>query len=217
MRKEFQISFQGEIAQDAGGLMREWVNLLIKVLFAPDLGLFEFTKTEEVAYTIPIKPEEHMEELYYFTGKVLGKALFENIPVNCPLSKVIFKHLVGKKVIFSDLIYQDQALYSSLNYITTNSVKGVLFETFSVIKEYQGQVNVIPLIPDGEDKTVTDGNKEEYIRLRYQFEIDTGFKVALENLKLGFYSVIPKEIISELEPDEIELALCGSPFIDIED
>lgn len=190
---------------------------MVKILFGADLGLFELTKTEEVAYTFCIKQEESLEELYYFTGKILGKALFENIPINCPLSKVIFKHLTNNSLNFEDLAFQDQTLYGSLCYVQNNSVEGVLYETFSVIKEYQGQIQIIPLINGGEDIAVTDQNKHQFIDLRYKFETRTGFETALENLKSGFYSVIPKDIICSLESDELELALGGSPFIDIED
>lgn len=54
--------------------------------------------TPEFSYKIneDSKYIDNYKQLYYFFGKVLGKALFDNIPVNVCLNKQIFKALLGQ-------------------------------------------------------------------------------------------------------------------------
>lgn len=40
-RKELHISFEGETVSDAGGLIREWVTLLLKQLFSQQEAIFQ--------------------------------------------------------------------------------------------------------------------------------------------------------------------------------
>jgi hypothetical protein len=51
LHKEIKIFYVNEVAQDAGGLMREWVTELTKALFSDETGLFKMTKgKEDVSY-----------------------------------------------------------------------------------------------------------------------------------------------------------------------
>ena len=68
---------------------------------------------------------------------------------------------------------------------------------------------------DGENIEVNDDNKDAYIFLRSEFETQLGFEGQLNSFLRGFYSVIPIHIISILEPEELELLLCGTDHIDI--
>lgn len=64
--------------------------------------------------------------MYYYeaTGRLMGKAFFDKIPVYCPLSKAIFKYLTGRELGFKDLGYVDEDIYRSLVYIKENSIDG---------------------------------------------------------------------------------------------
>lgn len=46
MHKEIKIHYIDEVAQDAGGIMREWVTDLTKALFSESKGLFKAVKTK---------------------------------------------------------------------------------------------------------------------------------------------------------------------------
>lgn len=135
IRSEFQIVFRGEIAQDAGGLMKEWINVLISELFSENRNLFVRTQTDELSYTIPTTNYDNLLIYYEFTGRMIAKALLENIPIQCHFSKVIFKHILKQTVEWSDLEYLDNEVYKSLMFMAENSIEGVFFETFSVEKK----------------------------------------------------------------------------------
>ena len=98
--KEIKIFFVGEVAQDAGGLMREWITEITKVIFKNDTGLFKWSKSEhDMTYIINPRAKEHFsdfEHLGYlrFAGSILGKAIFEKIPLVPAISKGLLRDLL---------------------------------------------------------------------------------------------------------------------------
>ena len=93
MRSELHIIFQGEKINDAGGVTKEWLGLLVKELFSENLGLFRLGTGKEPRYL----PVSHCNNrpLYYLTGLALAKGILENICVDCSLSKTVLKHLLS--------------------------------------------------------------------------------------------------------------------------
>lgn len=70
----------------------------MKELLSPNLGLFTMATTSEFSYKIneDSKYIDNYVTLFFFFGKILGKALFDRIPLNVCLNKSIFKALVGE-------------------------------------------------------------------------------------------------------------------------
>jgi hypothetical protein len=211
MRSEFQIQFIGENAMDAGGLMKEWINLLIQILFSDELGLWVRTNTSQVAYMIAAG--ERDPELYYFCGKVLAKAVYENIPVYCPLCFTILKHLLGLRVGIQDIECQDSDLYKSLISLGEQPLDGAFIGYFALEKGS----DLHELKKNGSEITITDDNKEEYIELRSIFETFHSMQPGLTHFKNGFFSVFSHSIISELTPEELESLLCGKKELDLKE
>lgn len=50
--REVKIQFDDEIVEDAGGVIREWVHLVLEEMFNPHTGLFRLCDTKETAYKI---------------------------------------------------------------------------------------------------------------------------------------------------------------------
>jgi len=69
----------------------------MKELLSQNLGLFSVASTPEFSYKIN-EDSKHIDNhctLFQLFGKILAKALFDNIPVNVCLNKSIFKTLLG--------------------------------------------------------------------------------------------------------------------------
>mmetsp|Transcript_5052 Transcript_5052/g.4982 ORF Transcript_5052/g.4982 Transcript_5052/m.4982 type:complete len:288 (+) Transcript_5052:543-1406(+) len=169
------------------------------------------------SYTFPNVFTDEYVSSYVFFGKLMGKALFENIQINCPLSQVIYKHLVEEKIELKDLNFLDSELYSSLTYMKENKLEDGIYASFEVEKEIDGKIAKFPLTMGGDQIMVSEENKEEYIEKRLKFETYEIMKGGLELLMQGFYSVIPKALIKNFTSEELEICLCGLPFIDLED
>ena len=82
--KELKIIFKGEEIQDAGGLIREWLTVLFISFLDEKNNLFQRSDTDEISYickpNYKINNEENQK--YNFIGKVLAKALLENLTIN---------------------------------------------------------------------------------------------------------------------------------------
>ena len=95
--KELKIIFVGEESHDAGGLIREWLTILFKTILDKETGLFERSDTDEISYLIKqnLNPSKNILDKYFFIGRVLAKALLENLTVNCCFNKVIYQLILG--------------------------------------------------------------------------------------------------------------------------
>lgn len=210
--KELGVFFEGEVGQDAGGLFKEWLNSVTGELFSAKQGLFVLADCEGIAYRI--KPgSETLTELFEFCGKVLAKAAFENIPINCPLATPLYRQLTGKKVTLQDLRRYDHDLYESLDFIKHNSVTDVIFHTFAV----QGPAGEVELRPGGSAEQVNDENKRDYVKLRKAWEVMGSVKTQVEALLRGFHTVLPLKFVGYFDPGELELLLCGLPMVDVKE
>ena len=109
-----KIVFVNELSKDAGGLSREFFTTLIKEILSPNLGLFTVANTTEFSYKIneDSKYIENYLTLFFFFGKILGKAMFDRIPLNVCLNKSIFKALVGEN---KEHHYQDLEEFKNID------------------------------------------------------------------------------------------------------
>ena len=211
LRSEFHIHFQGETSYDAGGLTKEWLNILITELFSSQLGLFKQTICENPTYL----PAAHNCNIDYYKlfGLILGKAILENIPLNCPLCRTVLKHILGKSCSLRDIKYQDQDKYNSLNYMMENNIEGVFFETFTV----QSQDRTVFLAEDGDKVQLNEANKMTYILLRTEYEVYGCFAHAVNAIKEGLFFVIPPDTFKGIGFKELGFMINGNPFINIKD
>ena len=79
MFKEVKIEFAGDKVNDAGGLLREWMHLVIKEMFDEFTGIFTLCNTDDVMYKLKWDEdidEEFSAELLILFGIILGKAIF---------------------------------------------------------------------------------------------------------------------------------------------
>ena len=73
------------------------------------------------------------------------------------------------------------------------------------------------LKPNGADVPVTESNKREYVQLACQMKMTGSIRSQIKSFLEGFYDVIPKELISIFNEQELELLISGLPTIDIDD
>lgn len=87
-----------EAGIDGGGIFREFLSELIKTAFDPNRGFF-MTTTENKLYPNPSVGliVENYHRHYYFIGRILGKAIYENLLVELPLADFFVTKLAGKQ------------------------------------------------------------------------------------------------------------------------
>jgi hypothetical protein len=213
-----RISFVHEEGVDAGGLTKEWLELIISQALNPDLGYFKYTNDKNTTF----RPFEFSDlnsnhlEFFKFVGRILGMTIINNNNVGAYFDKSVFKSILKRKCSLSDLEEIDETYYNSLVAIRDQPAADFGFTFEHEIREL-GDVKTIDLIPNGRNIDVTDKNKAQFIDLKVQVMLYGVVKAQLNALRGGLYEVIDSDLISIFTESELELLICGNPVIDVED
>ncbi|CCE78387.1 Piso0_001009 [Millerozyma farinosa CBS 7064] len=214
-----EVNFKGESGIDAGGVTREWYQVLSRQMFNPDYALFTPVASDETTFhpnrTSYVNPE-HLS-FFKFIGKVIGKAIFDNCFLDCHFSRAVYKRILGKPVSLKDMETLDLEYFRSLMWMLENDITDVITEDFSVETDDYGEHKIIDLIPNGRNIDVTEENKHEYVKLVVEYRLQTSVLEQMDHFLQGFHEIIPKELIAIFDEQELELLISGLPDIDVTD
>lgn len=220
MRKMFRFDFIGEPGLDAGGVAREWYNLVAEQLFNPDCGLFLYSSVNQMCMQINsnsgIANEYHLR-YFHFAGRVLGKALMDGHITPVHLVAPLYKHLMGFPITLKDLEHIDDEVYRNLVELLDLDDVGMLYLDFSVTEDQLGMTETVSLIEGGEDVNVTNDNLPEYLCEQLKYRLLTRINKQLREFLKGFYDVVPEPLLAVFDFKELELLLHGLPNIKMED
>ncbi|RPB00949.1 hypothetical protein L873DRAFT_1678406 [Choiromyces venosus 120613-1] len=216
---KLSIRFHGEEGVDAGGVTREWFQVMARQMFNPDYALFIPVASDRTTFhpsrMSGVNPE-HLS-FFKFIGRIIGKALYEGRVLDCHFSRAVYKRILGKSVSLKDMETLDLDYYKSLVWMLENDITDIITETFSVETDDFGDKKIIDLVPDGRNVPVTEDNKHEYVRLLVEYRLLTSVQEQMENFLVGFHDIVPAELISIFNEQELELLISGLPEIDVDD
>jgi E3 ubiquitin-protein ligase NEDD4 len=220
MRKIFRFEFIAEPGVDAGGVAREWFQLVSDMLFNPDFALWSYSSINQMCMQINpssgIANDEHLR-YFHFTGRLLAKALFDRQIVAGHLVRPLYKHILGWPLTVEDLEQLDSDTYMNLCKLKDLDDVEVCCLDFTVTEDHWGTAQTVELKPNGSNCNVINSNVDEYIQLQMRYRLLERVKEQVKALLIGFYEVIPEALLSVFDFQELELLLCGLPEIDIED
>lgn len=218
-KSKLEITFKGESGVDAGGLTREWYQVLSRQMFNPDYALFIPVASEKTTFrpnrTSGINPEHY--SFFKFIGMIIGKAIRDQCYLDCHFSREVYKNILGKPVSLKDMESLDLDYYKSLIWILENDITDIIEETFSVETDDYGEHKIIDLIENGRNVTVTEKNKQDYVKRIVEYKLQESVNGQMDNFLQGFHALIPKELISIFDEQELELLISGLPDIDVDD
>lgn len=218
-KSKLEITFKGESGVDAGGLTREWYQVLSRQMFNPDYALYLPVASDKTTFrpnrTSGINPE-HLS-FFKFIGMIIGKAIRDQCYLDCHFSREVYKNILGRPVSLKDMESLDLDYYKSLVWILENDITDIIEETFSVEADDYGEHKIIDLIENGSEIAVTEENKQDYVKRIVQYKLQTSVTEQMENFLQGFYALIPIELISIFDEQELELLISGLPDIDVDD
>lgn len=214
-----EVNFKGEAGIDAGGVTREWYQVLSRQMFNPDYALFTAVASDETTFhpnrTSYINPE-HLS-FFKFIGRIIGKAIFDGCFLDCHFSRAVYKKILDRPVSLKDMENLDLEYFKSLMWMLENDITDIITEDFSVETDDYGEHKIIDLIPDGRNIPVTEANKHEYVRLVVEYRLQTSVIEQMNNFIAGFHEIIPRDLIAIFDEQELELLISGLPDIDVND
>ncbi|KAJ7770214.1 hypothetical protein DFH07DRAFT_269298 [Mycena maculata] len=215
---KLSVRFYDEEGVDAGGVTREWFQILARQMFDPNNALFQPCAADRLTYQ-PNKNSwvnpEHLS-FFKFVGRVIGKAIYDGRLLDAYFARSLYRQLLGKPVDYKDVEWVDPEYYNSLCWILENDPTA-LDLTFSVEADEFGVNRIVLLKEGGETLPVTQENKREFVQLSAQYRLYSSIKDQIENLSTGFYEIIPKELITIFNEQELELLISGTPDIDVDE
>ncbi|KAM5504407.1 E3 ubiquitin-protein ligase tom1 [Microsporum canis] len=216
---KLSIRFHGEEGVDAGGVSREWFQVLARGMFNPDYALFIPVASDRTTFHPNRLSGVNQEHLMFFKfiGRIIGKALYEGRVLDCHFSRAVYKRILGKSVSIKDMETLDLDYYKSLLWMLENDITDILTENFSVEVEDFGETRVIDLVENGRNIPVTQENKEEYVQHVVEHRLTGSVKEQLDHFLRGFHDIIPADLISIFNEQELELLISGLPEIDVND
>ncbi|KAL5714333.1 HECT-type E3 ubiquitin transferase [Ranunculus cassubicifolius] len=225
LKGRLTVHFQGEEGIDAGGLTREWYQLLSRVIFDKGALLFTTVGNDSTFQPNPnsVYQTEHLS-YFKFVGRVVGKALFDGQLLDVHFTRSFYKHILGVKVTYHDIEAIDPDYFKNLKWMLENDISDILDLTFSMdadeeklILYEKTEVTDYELIPGGRNIRVTEENKHEYVDLVAEHRLTTAIRPQINAFMDGFNELIPRELISIFNDKELELLISGLPDIDLDD
>eukprot|EP01126_Amoeba_proteus_P011282 TRINITY_DN1452_c0_g3_i6.p1 TRINITY_DN1452_c0_g3~~TRINITY_DN1452_c0_g3_i6.p1 ORF type:complete len:668 (-),score=120.19 TRINITY_DN1452_c0_g3_i6:96-2099(-) len=217
LKKPLRISFEGEEAIDAGGVQKEWFQLLVAEIFSSDYGMF-VTKKEMQVHFFDHRSNDLAE--FELLGTVLGLAIYNSVILDIHFPLFVYKKLCGHPVGLEDLTELDPVLVEGLKRIleyNESDFEEVFGLVFEINYEYYGTVRTHNLIPNGNQISVNLENKQQYVDTYVNYLLNSSVESQFEAFKAGFQSLCDGPTIKLFEPEELQLLICGSPILDFYD
>lgn len=130
---KLSVRFYDEEGVDAGGVTREWFQILARQMFDPNNALFQPCAADKLTYQ-PNKNSwvnpEHLT-FFKFVGRVIGKAIYDGRLLDAYFARSLYRQLLGKPVDYKDVEWVDPEYYNSLCWILENDPTALEL-TFSV-------------------------------------------------------------------------------------
>ncbi|KAK3607654.1 hypothetical protein CHS0354_010642 [Potamilus streckersoni] len=212
-----------EVGVDGGGIFREFLSQLLKTGFDPNRGFFSQT-TDHFLYPNPQSSilVENFTEHFYFLGRMLGKALYENMLIELPfasffLSKILSRHSGDLDI--HHLASLDPQMYKNLLFLKhyDGSVEDLGLD-FSTVESQFGETKMEELKPGGRNIPVTSSNRIEYIHLMADYKINKQIRPHCIAFRRGLSDLINLEWLRMFDHHELQVLISGAPVpIDLDD
>ncbi|CAG9135646.1 unnamed protein product [Plutella xylostella] len=211
-----------EAGVDGGGLFREFLSELLKSAFDPNRGLFRLTR-DNMLYPNPgvhlLYDDFPMH--YFFVGRMLGKAIYENLLVELPLAEFFLAKLCCRREPdVHALASLDPGLYRGLLLLKTHRRDDVpdLGLDFTIVSDELGEQRIDELKPGGANIPVTAENRIEYIHLVADYKLNRAIRAQCHAFKRGLTSVVSADWLRMFSCRELQLLIAGAETaVDIND
>lgn len=218
LKKPLKVHFEGEEGVDEGGVQKEFFQLIVRDLFDPKYGMFRYSEATRLFWFNSTWLE--MEREYELVGSVLGLALYNGHILEAQFPPVVYKKLLGKRPSFSDLKEVDPDLHKGLQSLLAFSgdVEEVYARSFRLdVEDMYGEIVHVDLKEGGADTPVTSQNRQEFVDLCVKYYLEDSIVRQFAAFARGFQFLCGGPALHMFQPEELELAICGSPVLNFSD
>lgn len=204
-----------EAGIDAGGVFKEFIEVLVKQAFSPDFGLFSLTSEGGLLHPNPharrlFASDAEVAQLFQFLGRIVGKAVYEGVVVNLPFAHFFLNNVLGRGNCLDDLRVIDPAQHEALLKLKEMPDAADAFVFFAVEDNVLGEVVVSDIIEGGRDVQVTNENVVRYLHLVAHHRLVKSTKAATDAFVQGLLDLLDRSWLQCFNALELQQLISGS-------
>ncbi|GMI09473.1 hypothetical protein TrVE_jg9983 [Triparma verrucosa] len=216
MKNKVQVSFVNsegldEAGIDGGGVFKEFMGELVRKGFLEEEYFRETENHDLIPNSLPNGGGEAME----FLGRVLGKAVYENILVEPRFGLIFLKKVLGRTNQADDLRFHDAAFFSNLMKLKSPDVDpsdldlDFTITSSTTLAGQHTETRAQDLVPGGRSIDVTKTNVLGYIFHVAHHMLNVELSAAVKRFLKGFREIIPASWITMFSPRELQKIIGG--------
>lgn len=226
--KKFEISFEGELGLDYGGLAREWFHIVLNRLFNEELfQRFDKDNLQGLSHPTQFRKGVYKKlKFFELAGMLVGKCLIEcacdqirQQYVKARFTRSFLSQILGLGVSWRHFETDDKEYYTGkIKYIIDNDPEYLdIYFTEDVYDNENQLVKTVELKTNGSRILVNELNKFEYIQRLAEYRLAESVKDEINAFLKGLQSLIPDGLLTMFDENELELLLCGMEIISLAD
>lgn len=214
---EISVYFEDEEAV-GDGAFREWLLLVCQELFKPERNLFVQSADDGRRFRPKSGSAAYSDLRYFhFAGRLIALAIKHNVQVGVLLDNVFYLQLADKPVLLEDVKLTDSTEYNSyvkvLQMTREEFEKADLQLCFAIdIQEDSNRTREVPLLPNGQDISVTFDNRDNYLHLKTEMIYVKLVKEPVSHFAQGFSDLMDvpcAQFFNTLELSDLDGLLRG--------
>ncbi|KAF1770200.1 hypothetical protein GCK72_002018 [Caenorhabditis remanei] len=221
LRKAFKVKIIGEEADDAGGVRKEFFLIVMRKILQPEYGMFSEDEESHLVWFSGLSAEFCEREQFRQLGKLVGLAVYNSVIVPFPFPLALYKFLLDTPPTLDDLSElspsEGKGLQALIDY-EGDDVEDVFGLNFCITFDVFGEKKQVEMVPGGEDKAVTNANRDEYVRLfvRHRLELGLNNEIAEQALmfRKGFTDALHSRVLRFFQPRELMELIVGNENYD---
>uniref|UniRef100_A0A671PPW6 Apoptosis-resistant E3 ubiquitin protein ligase 1 n=1 Tax=Sinocyclocheilus anshuiensis TaxID=1608454 RepID=A0A671PPW6_9TELE len=172
------------------------------------------------------RPPHLRVKMYEFTGRVVGKCLYESALggtykqlVRARFTRSFLAQIIGLRMNYKYFETDDEEFYKTkVCFILNNDVSemDLLFAEEKYSKSGHLE-KVVELISGGAQIAVTNENKIHYLNLLAQYRLASQVRDEVEHFLKGLNELVPENLLAIFDENELELLMCGTGDINVQD
>lgn len=216
LRKSLKIVFKGEDGVDAGGVTKEFFQLLVVQLFDINTGMWTSHYGDGMQTWFNADCTWNQDG-YFLVGVLVGLAVYNSVILDVHFPQAVYRKLLGLPLGLEDMVDPEiqKGLKTLLEY-NGDDVEDVFCLTFEVTWNSLGMERKRELKPGGADIPVTSDNREEYVMQYVKWLLMDSIESQYNEFERGFLQVMEGSSLDLLRPEELELLVVGTPELDFE-
>ena len=206
-KKPLKIIFDGEDGVDAGGVRKEFFQVITRQLMDPSYGMFKYHEESRLLYLNADSFDSSQE--FELIGVLLGVAIYNSIILDLKMPRCIYKKLKGISLDICDLEELNPSLAHGLQALLNfeGDVKETFATTFQITFERYGEMVTVDLKDNGGDILVDELNRQEYVDLYINYILNSSVQTQFESFNKGFQRVCGGSALDLFEAGELELLM----------